>query len=132
VPNIQTTTHYYSSGHIELQDGQFRDELLVFAAADTFLKGTILARVTASGKLTPFVVGGTGGAETPRCVLTYDVVRTTAGDEPIRALVKGEVNKNRLIIDADGNGNNITAAILDQLRDYGITPVDVQVLASQV
>ena len=131
MPNIETTTHYYGY-NVELRDGQFRDELLTFTGAATVLKGTILARVTASGKLTPWVPAGSLGAEIPRAVLTYEVTRASAGDEPIRAMVRGEVNRNHLIIHADGNGNALTAAHLDMLRDYGLTPVDVQQLATQV
>lgn len=127
MPNIETSTTYIGGG-IELQDGQFRDELLTFVGAATLLKGTILARL-ASGKLVPFAPGGSGGAEIPKALLTYDVTRASAGDEPIRALVRGVVNRNRLIIAADGNGNNITASHLDALRDYGITPIDVQQLS---
>jgi hypothetical protein len=55
-----------------------------------------------------------------------DVEALAAGDAGARVLVEGRVNRNRLIIAADGSGVNITPAILDQLRDYGITPVDVQ------
>lgn len=124
MPNM-VITNIETSQLIELHGGEFRDELLVFAGAGTVKKGTILARVTASGKLTPFVIGGANGAEVPKAILTYDVTRAGAGDEPIRALVKGVVNKNRLIVHADGTGANITNAHLDQLRDYGITPVDV-------
>jgi hypothetical protein len=121
--NITTTT--IDTASIELADGAFRDELLTFAGADTYAKGTILGRVTASGKLVPFATAAADGSEVPKAVLTYDVTRTGAGDEPIRALIGGKVNRNRLIIDADGNGNNITNAILDQLRAAGITPIDV-------
>jgi hypothetical protein len=33
------------------------------------------------------------------------------------------VNFDRLVIDADGTPANIDAAVIDQLRDYGITPL---------
>ena len=62
-------------------------------------------------------------------VLTYEVTRTSGGTERIRALVYGEVNKDRLIIDVDGDGSNITAAILDELRSAGIMATDVKQLA---
>jgi hypothetical protein len=122
---IETTTIRYG-GSIALKDEQFRDEVITFAAAATLLKGTLLGRVTAGGKLKAFATGASDGSEKPVAVLTYDVVAVGAGDVVARPLVKGEVNRNRLIIAADGHGNNLTPAILDQLRDYGITPVDVQ------
>lgn len=111
-------------GSPELHSGEFRDGALVFAGAGTSLAGTILGRVTASGKFTPFVIGGSGGEEIPKAVLTYDVTATGAGDIQIRALTSGAVKKDKLIIAADGDGSNITEAILDQLRDYNISPVD--------
>lgn len=114
---------------IELEGGKFRDEYLTAAGAHTFRKGTILARSSATGRLVPFAAGGANGADVPLAVLTYDVVATGAGDIPIRALVAGEVNRTRLIIDADGSGANVTAAIVDGLRNYGIVPTDVQQIA---
>ena len=57
-----------------------------------------------------------------------DVVAAGAGDVPIQALISGEVRSNLLVIDADGDGTNITDAILDGLRDYGIIPVTVKEL----
>ena len=126
--NYETTT--IDLGSIELEGGKFRDELLTFAGADTFVKGTILARSSVTGKLVPFATGGANGTNVPLAILTYDVARTTAGDEPIRALVAGEVNRQRLIIDADGNGTNVTSAVVDGLRNYGIVATDVQQIAS--
>lgn len=127
MPIVETTDINFVNS-IALRDEQFRDEVLTFTAADTFARGTILARLTADGKVVPFASGGAGGAGVPVGVLTYEVANTAAGDVAIRMLVKGEVNRNRLIIDADGHGNNITPAIMDLLRDLGITPVDVQAI----
>lgn len=89
--------------------------------------GTII--VAADGKLVPYAIAGAGGEQNPMAVLTYDVTRASAGDEPIRALVAGEVNKTRLIIDLDGDGSNITDAILDALRSAGPVATDVTQLA---
>ncbi len=116
-------------GSVILKDAQFRDELLTFAGAGTVVEGTILARNTASGKLVPFEIGGAGGNEIPKAILTYDVTAAGAGDEAIRAGVSGGYRKERLIVDADGDGSNITDAILDQLRDYGLVAIDVEELA---
>lgn len=103
----------------------YRDGLLTFAGADTLLAGTILARDSVSLKFVPYVIGGaTNQNGIPKAVLTYEVTATGAGDVPIRAFVDGDVRKPRLIVDADGDGDNITEAILDQLRDYGINSVD--------
>lgn len=116
------------TGSVILQGGDFRDDVVTFASAGTLKPGTILARLTADGKLTPFVISGQGGAETPVAVLTYVVTSDAAGDVPIRDMVSGKVRANRLIVDADGDGSNITPAILDQLRDYSVVAIDVSEL----
>ena len=97
-----------------------------FVAADTF---TMV--VVANDKLVPFVIGGAAGAGVPSQVATYDIVAAGAGDEAIRSMVSGQVREERLIIDADGDGSNITSTILDQLRSAGITAVNVQELNIQ-
>lgn len=81
--------------------------------------------VAANGKMVPFVIAGAGGAQVPSQILTYDVVAAGAGDVAIRAGVAGKYRKERLVVDADGDASNITDAILDQLRDYGLVPIDV-------
>lgn len=81
--------------------------------------------VTGNGKLVPYAVDGIGGAQIPKTVLSYDVIADGAGDESIRSIISGCVRTQRLIIDNDGDGSNITDAILDQLRDFSITPIDV-------
>lgn len=97
-----------------------------FAAGDT----ATLTVATAASKLVPFNPAGAGGAQRPVAVLTYEVTKSGAGDLPIRALIAGKVNKDRLIIDVDGTGANITAAILDELRGMGIVALDVKQLAA--
>lgn len=85
--------------------------------------------VAAVGKLVVYNPAGAGGVQRPLAVLTYDVSRTGAGDVPIRAMVAGKVNKNRLIINVDGTGANITAAILDDLRRAGVMAEDTKQLS---
>jgi hypothetical protein len=109
-----------------LQDADFRDELLTLAGADSIAAGTILARDSVSLKLVLFVKGGsTNQNGIPKAILTYPVTSTGAGDVPIRAGVSGKFRKEKLIIDADGTGANIDAAVLDQLRDYSLVPINV-------
>lgn len=116
-------------GNVILKDGEFRDDLLTFAGAGTVVEGTILARDSVSLKLVPFVKGGvTNENGIPKAVLTYDVTAAGAGDESIRDMVSGSVRAERLIIDADGDGSNVDAAVLDQLRDYSLVSIDVQEL----
>jgi hypothetical protein len=113
-------------GSVALGDEAMRDELLTFGGIATVVAGTILARDSVSLKLVPFVKGGsTNQNGVPKAVLGYDVTSTGAGDVPVRAIVSGKLNKQRLIINADGTGANIDGAVLDQLRAYGLVPQDV-------
>lgn len=84
--------------------------------------------VVANGKMVPYAIAGAGGAQIPKGIVTYDVVAAGAGDEAIREMVSGSVRKERLIIDADGDGSNITDAILDELRSYTLVSIDVSEL----
>jgi len=97
-------------------------------ATDFSVGDSFTLTVAAVDKYVPFATDGAGGAQIPKAVLTYDVTATGAGDVAIRAGIEGYVRIDKLIIDADGDGSNITNAILDQLRDYGITPLTVSEL----
>ncbi len=116
-------------GSVVLEDAKFRDDVITFAGADTFVEGTILARDSVSLKLVLFVKGGsTNENGIPKVVLTHDVTATGAGDVPARVMVSGAVRKERLVIDADGDDSNIDAEVIDQLRDYSIVAKNVQEL----
>lgn len=117
------------TGGVVLIAGTYNDELLTFAGAGTVLAGTILARNTASGKMVPFVKGGSGGDEIPLKVIEYAVTATGAGDIPVRPMSGGQVLKSRLVIDADGDDSNIDVVVKDQLLDYGMTVVESQNLS---
>ncbi len=81
--------------------------------------------VAADGKMVPFEKDGVGGAQIPKAILTVEVVAAGAGDEPIRAMIAGEVRANKLIIDSDGDGSNVDDAVLDAIRDFAIVSTDV-------
>jgi len=116
-------------GSVQIRDCEFRDELINFSGADVLAEGTILARDSSTLKLRLFVKGGvTNGNGIPKVVLAHSLVATASGDLACRVIIKGEVDKNRLVIDADGDDSNVDAAVVDQLRDYGITPVLVKEL----
>lgn len=94
-----------------------------FVAGDKFT-----LTVAADGNRVPFATDGAGGAQVPASVATYDVTAAAAGDVAIREMSSGKVRKEALIIDADGDGSNVTAGILDQLRDVGILAESVSEL----
>lgn len=97
--------------------------------ADDFIVGDgFTITVAVSNKLVVFASAGAGGAQIPCAVLGYPVVAAGAGDIPIRALVGGDVRKDKLIIAADGTSANVNAIVRDQLRQYGINVIDVKQL----
>jgi hypothetical protein len=104
-------------------------EFTVTDAGTDFIVGdSFTLTVAADGKVVPFATDGAGGAQIPKLIVTFDVVAAGAGNEPIRAMVSGIVRKQRLIIDADGDGSNITDEILDLIRDFSLISIDVQEL----
>lgn len=126
--SMETTTIDIGPVALQTEVTAFEDALLTFGGAGTVLKGTILARSSETGNLVPYAVGGSNGSGTPLAVTTYEITATGAGNVAMRALMKGSVNLSRLVIHADGDASNITHAIRDALRSYGIHAVEVSQL----
>jgi len=119
-------------GSFPIKNAAYQDDILTLAGADTIAKGTILARDSVSLNLVLYVKGGsTNENGIPKAILTSELVVTGADDFPVRVCIAGEVDKGLLIIDADGDDSNIDAAVRDELRDYGIVPLDVAELNFQ-
>ena len=94
--------------------------------ATNFIIGDLFTlTVTADGDLVFFATDGAGGAQIPLAILTYEVVVTGAEDVPVRVGVSGSYKLERLVIDADGDASNVTNAVVDQLRHYGLVPINV-------
>ena len=130
MPNIEITNND-TSGPV-LEGSVCRDELITFGGAGTLLAGTILARDSVSLKMVPFVVGGVVNENgIPKAILTYEVVAAGAGDVAARPAISGTFKKSELVIAADGNDVNITASVLDKLRDYDLIALVVQENAFQ-
>ena len=98
-------------------DPVYEDDTLIATGAVTYVKGTLLGRITASGKLTAYDSGAGDGSEVPIAVLPQEEVFTGAGEVPIRSLISGRVRRADMV--AHGVGD-ITIAEADQLRDYDI------------
>jgi hypothetical protein len=97
-----------------------RDETLT-ATIKTYPAGTLLARNTATLKLVPYVKGGTtNGNGIINSVLSAELVASAAQDYNVSVMIAGQVDKDLLIIDADGNASNVDAAIVDELAKMGI------------
>lgn len=113
--NINITNR--KTNGIVVLDPVFADKTLTATGAEVWPAGAVLARVTASGKFVRFVPGGSGGAEVPTAVLTQAVEFTAAGDRTERPAISGQVRSRDLV---DAAGTAITAAAIEQLRDFTI------------
>lgn len=104
----------------------FDDDTLLAAGAVTYVRGTVLGRITASGKLTHYASGNADGSEVPVAVLLDEVIFAGAGDIPFRPILAGRLKRVDMV--AHGVGA-LTQAEVDQLRDYGIVALSTTQLA---
>lgn len=119
MPNLEITNN--STSTLAIWGPITVNALVTFAGAATLKKGTILAMDTTTLKLVPFVKGGTtAGNGVPHSVLQNDLTATAAGDVLASPVVSGRVRLGDLIINADGDGSNIDALVVNQLRDFTI------------
>lgn len=101
------------------------DETFTAGGAQTYAAGTLLGRITASGKMLACDDAAVDGSEVAVAVLQYEVVAAGAGDITIRPVLKGTVRQDLLSYD---NADPIVAATLDQLRTMGIIAINPEQL----
>lgn len=95
------------------------------SGADAFTAGTIVGRITATGKWYAYNVGDSPtGTSTIKGILMNAVTTTEAADYPCQVLLRGEVDSALITIDGSEAGTGITKAIKDTLRSVGIDVVD--------
>jgi hypothetical protein len=100
------------------EQGFSEEGTFISLAAETYVAGTVLGRVTASNKWTPYVAGASDGSEVPKAILMADVVATGAAqDIPLFVMISGRTKSSLTI--AHGVGP-VTLAEADALRSYGI------------
>lgn len=128
MPNITITNNDLGSVVLEswgTLDGKVLRNAEV--TAETFAAGTLLALHATDGKLYPYDPAAVAdNLQFPKYVLPYAVEALASSDNAVQVLSAGRVNQNRLVIH---DGTAITAAMLDQLLDRPIVPVDVTQLA---
>lgn len=117
-------------GSLVIGTPHVQDDVINFAGADVLKRGTILARNTSTLKLQIYVKGGSSnGNGVPVCVLNEEVVAAGAGDIPVRPIFAGRLVRERLVIDAQGDGSAIDATVLDLLRNKGLLAESTQQLS---
>lgn len=122
--NIEITTNRPDG--IRLWDPVHEDNTLLGAGNISYAAGTVLGRVTASGKLTHYASGAADGSQTPIAVLQDATTVATGVDQPVRAIVGGRLKRGDLV--AHGVGA-LTQAEVDALRDFGIIALATTQLA---
>mgnify|MGYP001115353131 CR=1 FL=1 len=111
---------------IQFWEPQFQTATAVFGGAATWPAGSVLGKITASGKYARFAPSASDGSEIPIAVLTQDLESAGAGDVKFNPLISGRVRFNDLLTNVDGA---ITDVHADQLRDFTIIAVKSQQLA---
>ena len=126
--NIEITNVDLGSSLLESEGAA--DGTIAFGGADILVDGTIIARDTTNDKFQIYAKDGvTNGNGTPVGILTYELEATGAGDLPIRVVVGGRFRKERLVIDADGDDQNIDGQVRDELQQTGLIAIDTEQLA---
>lgn len=119
-----TITNYDPQSWLRRVDSS-QQSVLTGLGADVFTAGTLLGRITATGKYYVYNVGDTpAGTGTIVGILMNDVTTTDTSDYPIQVLLAGEVDSALITIDGSAVGTGITEAIKDSLRTFGIFVVD--------
>jgi hypothetical protein len=122
--NISITTN--SPQGIVIWEPVYEDDTFTAPGAETWAAGTVLGRITASGKLTKYTSGAADGSENPVAVLQDALEFTGAGDLPGRPIISGRVRRQDLV--AHGVGP-LTIEEVDALRNYGIIALNTTQLA---
>jgi len=124
--NIEITNN--KTRGIVLWEPVHEDAIATFGGAATWPAGSVLGKVTATGKYVRFAPGVAvpDGSEIPLAVLSQDVEAAGAGDVAIRPVIAGRVRAGDLV---NNVGAALTAVQLDQLRDYSIIALGTTQLA---
>ena len=107
----------------ESHAGEFysRDQITLAAGSGVLVTGTVLGRITASGKYVPVVAGASDGSQTAVAILFDQSVDTTAADQPAIAVARqATVSHAGLVWGSTINSANLRAAAVAQLKAVGI------------
>ena len=105
VPNVSFVLHEETSRYS-------RDVAVVPANTPAMVAGTVLGKVTASGKLKPYSNAATDGSEAAVGILLYNTPTQTE-DQKVTVLTRhAEVNGNQLV--------GVDAAAIADLKQVGI------------
>jgi hypothetical protein len=102
-------------------EGQFSRETITIASGAGVVKaGTVLGKVTASGKYVPSPATGADGSQVGAAVALYEVDATSADVETVAVARHTIVNSNLLFYAASVNDNTKKATKNAELKAIGI------------
>ena len=113
-------------GSIVLKSGNIQPFSLTATAEKTYLRGTILARDTSTGKLVEYVKGGsTNGNGVPLALFLAEETIVTAAEvtatvTKVSCFTEATLRQERLVIVADGDASNVDYIEIDGLRNMNI------------
>lgn len=115
-------------------DNLFFDSLGVFvdiedSGTNYVTNDTVAFTVVAASGYRLFAVGGANGSGIPAAILTHELYKSSSGTLNTKVCIGGKFRKHKLIVDADGDAENLTADHIDQLRQRGIYVLTVQDLS---
>lgn len=120
-----TITNNTDLRSIAVWDPVFDDDIAIDAGGETYPKGTLLGRLTASSKLTKYESGNADGSQIPVAVLLEELVLVAATDTPCRPIIAGRVRRGDLL----HAGGAIDQLEADLLRKTSIIPLTTTQLA---
>lgn len=97
-----------------------RDNITIVSGAGKLAAGTVLGKITASGKYTASPATGADGSQTAVAVLLYPVDATSADVKTVAITRSAEVNGNLIAYAASVDDNTKKAAKATQLAAVGI------------
>lgn len=115
--NITITNYTIDDG---IRPDKTEQHVIAGAATDTFIRGTLMGRITASAKWQVYDSGAGDGTEVVKGILLNEVDTTNGVDSPCGIMLTGEIDEHICMIDGGTQGENITKALKDAMRDYGI------------
>lgn len=97
-----------------------RDKITILSGSGVLVPGTVLGKITASGKYKPSTATGSDGGQTAAAILLYPVDATSA-DVDVAAITRdAEWNGNTLTYGATLDDDTKKAAARTQLAAVGI------------
>lgn len=118
MPNLSTTEESYAPSNLFSGSTMPRvDETVTIITGQNLAAGSVLGKITASGKYTLSLSASSDGSQTPVVILS-EAVNATAADKKAAVYLTGEFDPTKLTF---GTGHSAaTATTVDALKDRSI------------